>query len=486
MRKSHHSLHGLLRQSLLRSVVCMILPVCVLAGLLVVLTQRYGADIALTTRASEVRTVLVQDLPDEVWNVVSGRISFEDGRQRMLIDSALWELNDMLDSAGEDEAQYLNAALRAIRTIDSYVDQMETQMDAGAAVSRNESLYREIHSVGHLAGSMLDRYIENEIARMGRFNARIQHGLGAAALALIALVGVMIWLTIRASDNLEGAIGASLRQLEQFANRIAAGRFTLDGVEYTLAVNDGDNHLHGGPTGFSTRVWQADEVPNGVRFTYHSQDMEEGFPGALTAQVTYSLDGNALVAHYQATTDRPTVCNLTNHTYFNLNGHNSGTVLDHTLVLHAAHYTPVVPGSIPTGKIEEVAGTPMDFLYPHTIGQRIDRLFPQLLHCGGYDHNWVLDRKTADGIEPAATVWEPASGRTIEVLTDQPAMQFYSGNFFDGKANGKYGKPLRYRESLALETQKYPDSPNHDNFPSTVLRPGEEYTQVCIYRFGVK
>ena len=188
MRKSHHSLHGLLRRSLLRSVVCMILPVCVLAGLLVVLTQRYGADIALTTRASEVRTVLVQDLPDEVWNVVSGRISFEDGRQRMLIDSALWELNDMLDSAGEDEAQYLNAALRAIRTIDSYVDQLETQMDAGAAVSRNESLYREIHSVGHLAGSMLDRYIENEIARMGRFNACIQHGLGAAALALIALV----------------------------------------------------------------------------------------------------------------------------------------------------------------------------------------------------------------------------------------------------------------------------------------------------------
>ena len=226
MRKSHHSLHGLLRQSLLRSVVCMILPVCVLAGLLVVLTQRYGADIALTTRASEVRTVLVQDLPDEVWNVVSGRISFEDGRQRMLIDSALHELNDMLDSAGEDEAQYLNAALRAIRTIDSYVDQLETQMDAGAAVSRNESLYREIHSVGHLAGSMLDRYIENEIARMGRFNARIQHGLGAAALALIALVGVMIWLTIRASDNLEGAIGASLRQLEQFANRIAAGELT--------------------------------------------------------------------------------------------------------------------------------------------------------------------------------------------------------------------------------------------------------------------
>ena len=251
MRKSHHSLHGLLRRSLLRSVVCMILPVCVLAGLLVVLTQRYGADIALTTRASEVRTVLVQDLPDEVWNVVSGRISFEDGRQRMLIDSALWELNDMLDSAGEDEAQYLNAALRAIRTIDSYVDQLETQMDAGAAVSRNESLYREIHSVGHLAGSMLDRYIENEIARMGRFNARIQHGLGAAALALIALVGVMIWLTIRASDNLEGAIGASLRQLEQFANRIAAGELTerVPPTEIDAASADTRSQYNGGAAG---------------------------------------------------------------------------------------------------------------------------------------------------------------------------------------------------------------------------------------------
>ena len=223
MRKSHHSLHGLLRQSLLRSVVCMILPVCVLAGLLVVLTQRYGADIALTTRASEVRTVLVQDLPDEVWNVVSGRISVEEGRQRMLIDNTLYELNDMVRRVSDEEAQYLNAALRAIHTIDGYVEQLETQMDAGAAVSRNESLYREIHSVSHLAGSMLDRYIENEIEHMGRFNAGIQRRLWLAALAVIALVAGMIVLSIRASDRLEDNIGASLYQLEQFANRIAAG-----------------------------------------------------------------------------------------------------------------------------------------------------------------------------------------------------------------------------------------------------------------------
>lgn len=156
------------------------------------------------------------------------------------------------------------------------------------------------------------------------------------------------------------------------------------------------------------------------------------------------------------------------------------------MTINASHTTPVDSVLIPTGEIADVTGTPFDFRQPHAIGERIGADNEQLRNGAGYDHNWVLDRKTADGIEPAATVWEPASGRTIEVLTDQPAMQFYSGNFFDGKANGKYGKPLRYRESLALETQKYPDSPNHDNFPSTVLRPGEEYTQVCIYRFGVK
>ena len=221
MRKKRHSLHGLLRQSLLRSVVCMMLPVCLLAGLLVSLTLRYSTEIALTSRASAVRTVLVQELPDEVWKVVSGRIAFEQGRQRLLIDSALRELEDMLSSASDEEAQYLSAAQRAVRTIDSYVDQLETQMNAGAAVSRNESLYREIHSVGHLADSMLDRYIENEISAMGRLNRRIQYGLGLSILALAALVAGMIRLTIRSSGRLENDIGASLHQLEQFANRIA-------------------------------------------------------------------------------------------------------------------------------------------------------------------------------------------------------------------------------------------------------------------------
>lgn len=223
MRNSRHSLHALLRQFLLRNVICLVLPVCVLGSLLLSLTLRYGTDIALTTRASEVRAVLMQDLPDEVWKVVSGRISVEEGRQRVLIDNTLYELNDMVRRVSDEEAQYLNAALRAIHTIDGYVDQLETQMDAGAAVSRNESLYREIHSVSHLAGSMLDRYIENEIEHMGRFNAGIQRGLWLAALAVIALVAGMIVLSIRASGRLEDNIGASLYQLEQFANRIAAG-----------------------------------------------------------------------------------------------------------------------------------------------------------------------------------------------------------------------------------------------------------------------
>ena len=217
-----------------------------------------------------------------------------------------------------------------------------------------------------------------------------------------------------------------------YANRIAKGSFTLDGTEYNLPINNNGQTLHGGIDGLDRVVWDV------------------------------------------------------HHPFFNLKGEGNGTILDHVMTINASHTTPVDSVLIPTGEIADVTGTPFDFRQPHAIGERIGADNEQLRNGAGYDHNWVLDRKTADGIEPAATVWEPASGRTIEVLTDQPAMQFYSGNFFDGKANGKYGKPLRYRESLALETQKYPDSPNHDNFPSTVLRPGEEYTQVCIYRFGVK
>lgn len=226
MRKAQHSLHGLLRQSLLNSVICTVLPALLLAGLLIFLTQRYGDNIALTTRAAQVRAVLVQDLPDEIWNVVSGRIAFQEGQQHELLNNSIRELNDMINSANDEESQYLNAALRAIGTIDTYTNQLETQMNAGAAVSRNEALYREIHSVGHLAGSMLDRYIENKIVHMGQLNEQIQRAIGVAMLGLAALMLGMVWKTIQESTRLEHSIAASLRQLEQFANRIAAGDLT--------------------------------------------------------------------------------------------------------------------------------------------------------------------------------------------------------------------------------------------------------------------
>ena len=280
---------------------------------------------------------------------------------------------------------------------------------------------------------------------------------------------------------------ASGKSVGRCANRIASGRMTIEGKEYSLEVNNGPNHLHGGTKNFANRLWESRVETNRVVMSLLSEDGDQNYPGELNVEAVFDFDDdNALEITYLARTDKPTVVNLSHHPFFNLKGEGNGTILDHVMTINASHTTPVDSVLIPTGEIADVTGTPFDFRQPHAIGERIGADNEQLRNGAGYDHNWVLDRKTADGIEPAATVWEPASGRTIEVLTDQPAMQFYSGNFFDGKANGKYGKPLRYRESLALETQKYPDSPNHDNFPSTVLRPGEEYTQVCIYRFGVK
>ena len=273
-----------------------------------------------------------------------------------------------------------------------------------------------------------------------------------------------------------------------YANRIAGGRFTLDGKQYTLPTNDHGQTLHGGMTGLDRVVWDvvsADERQ--LVLGYLHKDGEEGFPGNLRIRMTYSVTPeNEFRVDYEATTDAPTVVNLSHHSFFNLKGEGNGTVLDNVMTINASHTTPVDSVLIPTGQIAPVEGTPFDFREPHAIGERIGADNQQLRNGGGYDHNWVIDRKTESGIEQVATVWEPASGRTIEVLSDQPGLQVYSGNFFDGKSIGKYGKPQRYRESLALETQKFPDSPNHDNFPSTVLRPGETYTQVCIYKFGVK
>lgn len=273
-----------------------------------------------------------------------------------------------------------------------------------------------------------------------------------------------------------------------YANRIAKGRFTLDGAEYTLPLNNNGQTLHGGLKGVDRVVWDVvSATDNKLVLHYLHPDGQDGFPGNLDIEMTYSLTpDNEFRVDYKATTDKPTVANFSHHPFFNLKGEGNGTVLDNVLTINASHTTPVDSVLIPTGQIAPVEGTPFDFREPHAIGERIGADNQQLRNGGGYDHNWVIDRKTESGIEQVATVWEPASGRTIEVLSDQPGLQVYSGNFFDGKSIGKYGKPQRYRESLALETQKFPDSPNHDNFPSTVLRPGETYTQVCIYKFGVK
>lgn len=273
----------------------------------------------------------------------------------------------------------------------------------------------------------------------------------------------------------------------RYANRIANGRFTLDGAEYRLPLNNNGQTLHGGSKGLDRRVWEVGEVTDtSVRFSYVSPHGEEGFPGTLRIGVTYSVTpANEFVIRYEATTDKPTVVNLSNHAFFNLKGEGGGTITDHLLAIDADSFTPVDSVLIPTGEIVPVEGTPFDFRTPTAIGARIGQENEQLENGGGYDLNWVLN-KHAGGVEKAASLYEPASGRLLEVYTDQPGLQFYSGNFFDGKANGKYGRPIGYREALALETQHFPDSPNRPGFPSTRLEPGEVYTHTCIYKFGVK
>lgn len=274
----------------------------------------------------------------------------------------------------------------------------------------------------------------------------------------------------------------------RYANRIAQGQFMLDGVTYQLPLNNNGQTLHGGLTGLDMVAWNVDEVTdNEIKMSCVSPDGTDGFPGNLTVRMTYTLTPqNEFKIHYEATTDKPTVVNLSHHGLFNLKGEGNGTILDHMVTLNASHITPVDSVLIPTGEIAPVEGTPFDFRTPHAIGERIDADNQQLKNARGYDHNWVVDRKTANEVEWVATVEEPASGRVMEVWSDQPGVQFYTGNFFNGKVTGKYGRTQNFREALALETQKFPDSPNHPNFPSTRLNPGETYTQTCIYKFYTK
>lgn len=277
-------------------------------------------------------------------------------------------------------------------------------------------------------------------------------------------------------------------------NRIARGSFTLDGKTYTLPTNNTPGGhpctLHGGTIGFDKVFWHATPIERegepALKLEYTSRDGEDGFPGNLKVEVVYSLTkDNGLRIDYEANTDQPTPVNLTNHSYFNLHGEGADTVLDHQLTIHASRYTPVDDGLIPTGELAPVAGTPLDFRTPHAIGERIGQANPQLAYAHGYDHNFVLDA-AAGKLALAASVYEPTSGRVLEVLTTEPGLQFYSGNFLNGTLIGKSGKPYPFRSALVLETQHFPDSVHHPEFPSTILLPGQTYRSTTIYRFSTR
>lgn len=318
---------------------------------------------------------------------------------------------------------------------------------------------------------------------------------------------VNLWVPDRNNNMLDVVTGFSSLEAYQkgneayfgaligrYGNRIAKGKFTLDGVDYQLAVNNGENHLHGGPKGFHNVVWDARAFKNAqnedaLELKYLSKDGEEGYPGNLSVTVVYTLTNeNELKITYAATTDKATPVNITHHSFFNLHGFNSGTAKEinsHVMQIHAPFYNPTDAGLIPTGEVATVEGTPMDFRKPTAVGERVNQPFDALKNGMGYDHNWIL-HKHGDVFTEAAVIFEPSNGVQMRVLTDQPAMQFYGGNFFQGKDSGKYGEVYNYRTSFAMETQHYPDSPNQPAFPNTILKPGETYGHVCVYKFEVR
>jgi len=288
---------------------------------------------------------------------------------------------------------------------------------------------------------------------------------------------------LKAKETFHGAL------IGRVGNRIAKGKFTLDGKEYTLPLNNKTNHLHGGPGGFHTVVWDVKAVSDSsIVLSYLSKDGEMGYPGNLNVEVQYLLDSkNELVIRYKATTDKSTPVNLTNHAFWNLAGEGSGTINEHFLTIEADYYTPVDSTLIPLGKNEPVEITPFDFRGGLTMGMNLDQVETniQLKHGPGYDHNFALNKTKSGEMSLAAVVVEPASGRKMEIYTQEPGLQFYGGNFMDGSDKGKSGKTYKFREAFALETQHFPDSPNNPNFPSIILKPGEVYQTSSIYKFGV-
>src|ERR1044072_9016444 len=371
-------------------------------------------------------------------------------------------------------------------TNNNSVDSMSTNQDSIQATTSVEALIPAANFDSTVAGKAVKLYyLKNASLQMAVTN------YGAKVVALLApdksgkLEDVELGY-----DHLSKYITTKDRYyggfVGRYGNRIAKGKFKVDGKEYTLAVNNGENHLHGGKVGFNDVVWDAKQLnDHAIEFHYLSKDGEEGYPGNLDVTMTYELtDSNEFKISYKATTDKATVVNLTHHSFFNLKGAGNGDINDHVLSINADKFTPVDGGLIPTGKLEPVKGTPMDFTTPTPIGERVNADFEQLKLGKGYDHNWVLNKK-GNELSLAATVLEPQSGRYMEVWTTEPGGQFYGGNFMTGDT-GKQGNTYVFGGALCLGTQHFPNSPNQASFPSVVLKPGATYGHTCVYKFGVK